>query len=131
MGRTRAVQKPLSRLLVAAIAILLSATSVHGAASVAAPAGAMANAHASIGAAHFRQGTPTGRAADAGHGRAALPDASMAFGSPTDHPPSAGNDSRPYPIIAALLPMDWARQAESNLATRTIRGTPARAPPAR
>jgi len=131
MGRTRAVPIPLFRLLVAAIAVLLSSTSVHGAASVAAPAGAMANAHASIGAAHFRHGTPTGRAADAGHGRAVQPDLSMAFGSPTDHPPNAGSVPHSFTIPMSSLPADRIRPAGPNLTSRPVGGTPARSPPAR
>lgn len=130
MGRTHAVPTSFFRLLVAAIAVLLSATSVHGAASVAAPAGAMANAHASIGAAHFRHGTTSGRAADAGHGRAVQAGLSMAFGSPTDHPPLAGSVATSFTITMSALPADRIRPAGSNLTSRPVGGTPARAPPA-
>lgn len=130
MGRTRAVSKSLIRLLTAAVAALLSATSVHGAASEAAPAGAMGNAHASIGAAHFPQGALTGRTAETNNPRAAvLPDRGEELGPPTEQQVTVAVGPHAYAIAAPARPAERAGAADSQLTTRTIGGAVARAPP--
>lgn len=131
MARTRAVPRHISWLFAVAVTALLSGTSVHGAASVAAPAGAMANAHASIGAAHIRQGAPTGRADPAGAAREAAPllDAAEESAPPGDHPTPGGLVPPAYALGAAAWPADAIRRAGPHL-TRLADGTTARAPPA-
>ncbi|MEV0729080.1 MULTISPECIES: hypothetical protein [Polymorphospora] len=70
-GRTQAL-RPIDRLLAAVLFTVLAITFVHGAASAAVPAGAIAQAHASIGAALFPLASSTGAGtdSDAGAGRA-------------------------------------------------------------
>lgn len=131
MGRTGTACRPLPWLFAAVIAALLSITSVHGATSVAAPAGAMANAYASIGAALFRQPAPAGRGEETGEARAAARPDPAAEPRPPADPPTPPGVAGTGPAVdgtvggAALSP-----PAGPGLTSRLPTGTGARAPPA-
>jgi hypothetical protein len=67
-------RRPIGRLLAAALLAVLWTTSVHGAASPTVPAGAIATAHASVGAALVQQNPAAGRGDEvAGPERAGTP----------------------------------------------------------
>nr|MDT0657073.1 hypothetical protein [Micromonospora sp. DSM 115978] len=126
--------RPTGRLLAVALLAVLWTTSVHGAASASVPAGAIATAHASVGAALIQQNPATGRADEiGGSGRAVAQPDGEEWLPPGggDRLPAGARTAEPYPAVATTDPAGSpGREPDGAPRTRAVPGHPGRAPPA-
>ncbi len=132
MGERRTTCRPIGRLSVAVLIVILTVTSVLGAGCAEAPSGAVANAHASIGAALIHAQPSAGRGEDgAGSGRTAAQERTVEELPPSQvTQPPAGQQ----PVDLWLVPLVSSPAVPSAHHTvrssRAVPGNPSRAPPA-
>lgn len=134
MGREHATRRPIRRLLAAALLSIVWTTAVHGATSATVPAGAIAAAHAPVGAALIHPGATASR--DAGE---AGPSGNVGRWTTEELLPPTGE------LLPAGTPATAARatlgtpsgadvrltRGDSAARSRSVPGHPTRAPPHR
>ncbi|BCJ67093.1 hypothetical protein [Polymorphospora rubra] len=131
-GRTQA-RRPIDRLLAAVLFTVLAITFVHGAASAAVPAGAIAQAHASMGAALFPPAPSAGAGTDSesGTGRATTRQWTYEeLRRPAVEQVQLGNPSVPPELEPAPPDLSRATPPGARLPERPVGAQPGRAPPA-
>lgn len=134
MGRGRATRRPIGRLLAAALLSIVWTTAVHGAASATVPVGAIATAHASVGAALVQPGATASR----GAGEAGPSGVVGRWTTEELLPPSGELLPARTPAIGAWAALGASEATDVRLTpgdsaarTRSVPGHPTRAPPSR